>query len=269
MALVETPPVVLVQTPPVVLVQTPRRSPRRPAGDEGAIPARVRALDWDRVRADLDRCGHARIPGLLDPAECRALASLYRQDDRFRATVDMQRHRFGRGEYRYFERPLPPLVEALRRALYPPLAGLANAWQARLGESFRYERTLPGFLRRCRAAGQTRPTPLLLRYEADGFNCLHRDLYGRVAFPLQVTVLLSRAGADFDGGEFLLVEQRPRQQSRGDAIALRQGEAIVFPTRDRPVAGARGAIRAQLRHGVSRVHRGERHALGIIFHDAR
>jgi hypothetical protein len=244
-------------------------SPRKPAGDAGALAARLRAVDWAGVHAELDQHGHARIPGLLDPAQCRMLAALYPHDERFRSTVDMARHRFGRGEYRYFARPLPPEVEALRRGLYPPLARVANAWQERLGDATRYERALDGFLRRCRRAGQTRPTPLLLRYRADGFNCLHRDLYGSVAFPLQVTVLLSRPGQDFDGGEFLLVEQRPRQQSRGDAIALRQGEAIVFPTRERPVAGARSVLRAQLRHGVSRVHRGERVALGIIFHDAR
>jgi len=244
-------------------------SPRRPAADPGALPARVRAVDWARVAAELDERGHARIPTLLDPPECRGLAALYPRDERFRSTVDMQQHRFGRGEYRYFARPLPPLVEALRRSLYPPLARVANAWQARLGDDVRYERSLAGFLRRCREAGQSRPTPLLLRYRTDGFNCLHRDLYGSVAFPLQVTVLLSQPGSDFSGGEFLLLEQRPRQQSQGEAIALHQGEAIVFPTRERPVAGARGVYRAQLRHGVSRLHRGERIALGIIFHDAR
>jgi hypothetical protein len=244
-------------------------SARKPAGDAGPLTARLRALDWAGLRDDLDQRGHARIPGLLDPAQCRTIASLYARDERFRSTVDMQRHRFGLGEYRYFARPLPPVVEALRRGLYPLLARVANAWQERLGETTRYERALEGFLRRCRRAGQTRPTPLLLRYQADGFNCLHRDLYGSVAFPLQVTVLLSRPGDDFEGGEFLLVEQRPRQQSRGEAIALRQGEAIVFPTRERPVAGARGVLRAQLRHGISRVQRGERYALGIIFHDAR
>jgi hypothetical protein len=229
----------------------------------------VGEVDWAEVQRDLDERGHARLPGLLSAAECRRLARLYPEDPRFRSTVDMARHRFGLGEYRYFTRPLPRLVEELRRALYPPLARLANRWQERLGASDRFERSLAGFLRRCRRAGQTRPTPLLLRYEQGGFNNLHQDLYGSVAFPLQVTVLLSRPEHDFRGGEFLLMEQRPRQQSRGEAVALRQGEAIVFPTRERPVQGARGVYRAQLRHGVSRLHSGRRLALGVIFHDAR
>lgn len=234
-----------------------------------SLRSRMEAVDVARLRSSLDALGHARIPRLLTAAECRALVRLFPRDACFRAHVNMAQHRFGRGEYRYFRRPLPPLVEALRRVLYPPLSRVANEWQRRLGEPTRFERTLGGFLRRCRAAGQTRPTPLLLRYERDGFNNLHQDLYGSVAFPLQVTVLLSRPGIDFAGGAFLLVEQRPRQQSRAEAIALEQGEAIVFPTRDRPVDGARGCYRAQLRHGVSRLLEGERLALGVIFHDAR
>ncbi len=227
------------------------------------------AIDWHAVQAALDEVGHARIPRLLSSSECRGVATLYARDERFRSTVNMEQHRFGRGEYRYFARPLPPLVEVLRRALYPPLARVANSWQERLSAPDRYERSLAGFLRRCRAAGQARPTPLLLRYEREGFNCLHQDLYGSVAFPLQVTMLLSRPERDFRGGDFLLVEQRPRQQSRGEAVALRHGEAIIFPTRERPVEGARGPYRAQLRHGVSRLLSGERIALGIIFHDAK
>ncbi len=237
--------------------------------DERALRGRVAAIDWGRVHADLDACGHARIPKLLGPAECRELAALYSRDALFRSTISMERFRFGRGEYRYFARPLPRLVEALRTLLHAPLAAIANAWQERLGAPERFELLPRAFLRRCHAAGQTRPTPLLLRYAAGGFNCLHQDVYGPVAFPLQVTLLLSRPGLDFEGGEFLLIVQRPRQQSRGEAVALAQGEAIVFPTRERPVAGARGAYRALLRHGVSTLHAGSRTALGIIFHDAR
>ena len=234
-----------------------------------SVAQRVAAIDWGTVQAALDEVGHARLPRLLSSSECRLLAKLYPRDEHFRSTVNMEQHRFGRGEYRYFARPLPPLVEDLRRALYPPLARVANAWQERLSAPDRYERTLASFLRRCRAAGQARPTPLLLRYEQEGFNCLHQDLYGSVAFPLQVTVLLSRPELEFRGGDFLLVEQRPRQQSRGEAVALRHGEAIIFPNRERPVEGARGSYRAQLRHGVSRVLSGDRLALGIIFHDAK
>jgi hypothetical protein len=239
------------------------RKPRSP------VAARLAAVDWVAAQDALDEVGHVRLPRLLSAAECRTLAQLYPRDERFRSTVNMAQHRFGRGEYRYFTRPLPPLVEALRRALYPPLARVANRWQERLRAPDRYERSLAGFLGRCRAAGQERPTPLLLRYEREGFNCLHQDLYGSVAFPLQVTILLSRPERDFSGGEFLLVEQRPRQQSRGEAVSLCQGEAIIFPTRERPVEGTRGVYRAQLRHGVSRLIEGERLALGIIFHDAR
>jgi len=245
----------------------------RPAGgvrsDENALRARVAGIDWARVHAELDERGHARIPRLLRPAECRRLAALYARDARFRSTISMERFRFGRGEYRYFSRPLPPLVAALRSLLHPPLAEIANAWQQRLGAAARFELSSREFLRRCHAAGQTRPTPLLLRYAAGGFNCLHQDVYGPVAFPLQLTLQLSRPGQDFEGGEFLLVEQRPRQQSRGEAVALVQGEAIVFPTRERPVAGARGDYRALIRHGVSTLHAGSRTTLGIIFHDAR
>lgn len=238
-------------------------------GGAEAIERRIAAYDWSALATSLDELGHARLSRLLTAAECRSLARLYPDAQRFRSTVNMEQHRFGRGDYRYFARPLPALVESLRRGLYPRLARVANGWQERLALSDRYPRTLPGFLRQCRAAGQTRPTPLLLRYEAGGFNNLHQDLYGSVAFPLQVTVQLSRPEQDFRGGEFLLVEQRPRQQSRGEAVALRQGEAIVFPTRERPVESARGSYRAKVRHGVSRLHAGERVTLGIIFHDAR
>ena len=228
----------------------------------------MEAFDWQAIARALDEDGCARVPKLLTSGECDALARLYDRSGRFRKTVDMQRHRFGVGEYRYFERPLPEPVEELRRSLYPPLARIANRWQQRLGAPERYPRTLAAFLRRCATAGQRRPTPLLLRYRTGGYNCLHRDLYGRVAFPLQVAICLSHPERDFRGGEFLLVENRARQQSRGEVVALQQGEAVVFPTRERPVASARGWSRAQVRHGVSSLVSGERRALGIIFHDA-
>jgi hypothetical protein len=226
-------------------------------------------LDWERVAADLDRWGYARIPGVLGARECERLAALYSRDAAFRKTISMDAHRFGSGEYRYFAYPLPARVQRLREALYPNLARIANAWQARLGDPARFEPTLAGFLHRCHVEGQLRPTPLLLHYQAGGWNNLHQDLYGAIAFPLQVTILLSRPGVEFEGGEFLLVEQRPRQQSRGCAVALERGEAIVFATRERPVDGARGAYRAALRHGVSPLSAGRRTALGIIFHDAK
>jgi hypothetical protein len=235
---------------------------------------------------------------LLSPAECGRLVALYDDDSRFRKRIEMERHRFGAGEYKYFASPLPPLVQELRTQAYPALAAVANRWAAslrvrrgppggvrggpaggarggqaaparRAGAGAAFPGTLPAFLRRCARAGQSRPTPLLLRYEAGGFNCLHQDLYGAVAFPLQMTFLLSRPGADFEGGEMLFVEQRPREQSRGTVITLRQGEGVVFATRERPVRGARGFRRAVLRHGVSRVLAGRRVALGVIFHDAR
>jgi hypothetical protein len=234
-----------------------------------AIRERIAAVDWSRVARALGERGHARLPGFLTASECRELASLYRREECFRKTVSLERHRFGAGEYKYFAYPLPPLVARLRAQLFPPLADIANDWLGQLGSPERIPHQHPRFLERCRAEGQTRPTPLLLHYRADGFNCLHQDLYGALAFPLQMTFLLSRPQRDFTGGEFLLVEQRPRQQSRGEAIALRSGEGIVFPTRERPVRGARGFHRAQLRHGVSRVRSGERLTLGIIFHDAK
>ena len=233
------------------------------------VAGRLARVDFAGVGRDLDALGHATIPGLVTGRECAGLIACYGRRERFWKHVDMARHRFGEGEYRYFARPLPEIVHALRRELYPPLAGIANRWMKALGERFTYPRTLDAFLARCAAHGQTDPTPLLLRYQAGGYNCLHQDLYGAVAFPLQVTVLLSEPEADFRGGEFLLVEQRARQQSRGDAIALRRGEAIVFPSSVRPVPSARGVARARTRHGVSRILEGERYTLGIIFHDAR
>ncbi|MDJ0847665.1 MAG: 2OG-Fe(II) oxygenase [Myxococcota bacterium] len=241
----------------------------RGPGRAGGLEARLRAIDWTRVAHEVDAQGHARIPGLLTAAECRGLVRLWEDESRFRTHVDLGRHRFGEGEYRYFARPLPPLVETLRVRLYPPLARIADGWRERLGDGQRHPATLARFLDLCRAAGQERPTPLLLRYGPGGYNCLHQDLYGEVAFPLQVALLLSEPGRDFEGGEFLLVEQRPRMQSRGEAIALARGEALVFPNRERPVEGSRGTYRTQMRHGVSRVRAGLRMTLGIIFHDSR
>jgi hypothetical protein len=229
---------------------------------------RVAALDWLRAARDLDELGYARLPAFLGAGECRRLAGLYARDTRFRSTIAMQPRRYGIGEYRYFAYPLPREVAELRRAFYPPLARIANRWLARWGSPERLPVGLAGFLEHCRARGQVRPTPLLLRYGAGGLNHLHQDTYGSVAFPLQVAFLLSRPEHDFRGGEFLLVEQHPRQQSRGEAIALRRGEGLVFPNRERPVRGTRGWYRARVRHGVSRIHEGERTTLGLIFHDA-
>lgn len=238
-------------------------------GGRASLGARLDAIDWERSARELDARGYSRIPRLVSARECRQLLELWADEERFRKHIDMGRHRFGEGEYRYFARPLPELVETLRQRLYPPLAGIANGWLEALGEEQRHPRSLARFLAQCHEAGQTRPTPLLLRYERGGYNCLHQDLYGSIAFPLQVAVLLSQPGTDFEGGEFLLLEQRPRMQSRGEAIALERGEAIVFPTRQRPVTGKRGHYRAQIRHGVSSLHAGIRLTLGIIFHDAR
>lgn len=218
------------------------------------------------IAAIADR-GYATMP-LLDPGVCRTIAALYDDEARFRKRIVMEQRAYGRGEYKYFAYPLPDPIAALRMALYPPLARVANAWRRTLGEADLFPETLTEYLARCHAAGQTRPTPLLLRYEAGGFNCLHQDLYGALSFPLQVVVLLSRPGEDFDGGEFLLVEQRPRAQSRAEVVPLAQGEAAIFPVHHRPAMGARRPYRATMRHGVSRVHRGLRQTLGIIFHDA-
>lgn len=213
--------------------------------------------------------GHFVLPGILSRDECDDLVSLYRDDSRFRTRVDMARHRFGVGDYKYFARPLPEIVERLRLQLYPPLAAVANQWNEALGLVDRYPQTLAEFLEQCASRGQTRPTPLLLHYEAGGYNCLHQDVYGDVAFPLQVVVFLSRPAVDYTGGEFLLVEQRPRAQSAGEAIVGQQGDLLIFTTRVRPVAGSRGHYRVNVRHGVSRVRTGTRFTLGVIFHDAR
>jgi hypothetical protein len=233
------------------------------------VTARIAALDWERVAAALDASGSAVLPGLVPARECATIARMFDDDGRFRQTIDMARHRFGEGTYRYFASPLPATVAALRRALYPHLAPIANRWAEALGERRRFPPTLERYLAECAAAGQRRPTPLVLRYRAGGWNALHQDLYGELVFPLQVTIMLSRPCVDFTGGEFLVVEQRPRMQSRGHAFALERGDAIVFPCRARAASGTRGSYRVQVRHGVSTVGSGMRTTLGIIFHDAR
>jgi uncharacterized protein len=228
---------------------------------------RLARLDWPRIRLDLDDRGFALTGKLLAARECARLIGLYDDDARFRSRVVMAAHGFGRGEYKYFARPLPPVVEELRRAAYPSLAPIANAWAERLGEAG-FPASLAELHDVCRAAGQTRPTPLLLRYGEGDENCLHQDLYGDVAFPLQLAILLSEPGRDFEGGELVLSEQRPRMQSRVEVVPLRRGEGAVFAVHHRPVAGKRGDYRVNLRHGVSRVRRGRRFTVGIIFHDA-
>lgn len=230
--------------------------------------ARVDDVDWHAVASDLDARGSALITGLLAPAACEALRALYPDEAPFRSRIVMARHGFGRGEYKYFAYPLPEPVAALRSALYPHLAPIANLWMSRLGLETTFPDTHAAFLERCHAAGQMRPTPLLLQYEAGDYNCLHQDLYGPTVFPLQVAILLSEPARDFEGGEFVLVEQRPRMQSRAEVVALSQGDAVVFAVSERPVAGARGDYRVKMRHGVSRLRSGRRHTLGLIFHDA-
>ncbi len=229
---------------------------------------RVAAIDWPRLTGELDADGAAVIDGLLTPQECHALAARYPDDAQFRSRVVMARHNFGRGEYKYFAYPLPPPIAELRAALYPALAPIANRWYTDLGLDVRFPDDHAGFLARCHAAGQTRPTPLLLRYEPGDYNCLHQDLYGEHVFPLQVAILLSEPGRDFTGGELVITEQRPRAQSRPLVVPLRRGDAVVFAVHHRPVQGTRGPYRVQLRHGVSRIRSGERYTTGIIFHDA-
>ena len=235
---------------------------------DASIVDRVAALDWERIARDLDAQGYATTGPVLRAAECTELIALYPDRDRFRSRVVMERLRYGVGEYKYFARPMPPLVEDLRTAMYRELAATANRWAERMRSSDSYPASLDEFLEVCAAHGQTRPTPLILRYEQGGFNCLHQDLYGEVAFPLQFTCALSRRGRDFEGGELLLIEQRPRAQSRGEAIALDAGEGIIFANRYRPAAGTRGYHRVNLRHGVSTIRSGVRYAMGVIFHDA-
>jgi hypothetical protein len=234
---------------------------------DGAI-SRVNAADWHRITAELDEHGCAITPQLLTADECRALIALYTHDDAFRRRVIMQSHGFGQGEYRYLNYPLPATVESLRQAIYPRLAPLANRWRERLKHAGQFPASLDEFLDQCHHAGQTKPTPLILKYQPGDYNCLHQDLYGEWVFPLQMTVLLSDPANDFSGGEFMLVEQRPRRQSRGEVVRLDQGEAVIFAVNQRPVRGTRGYYRVNMRHGVSRLRAGQRLTLGIIFHDA-
>ena len=246
----------------------------RDVGAIGSAPpnelvGRVAAIEWPEVEADLDGQGAAVIKGLLAPVDCHELSSLYQRDDIFRARVVMARHGFGRGEYRYFDYPLPPLIAALRAALYPRLVPVANRWHEAMGIETRFPDRLADFTARCHAAGQNRPTPLLLRYGEGDYNCLHQDLYGELVFPLQVAFLLAEPGRDFTGGEFVLTEQRPRMQSRAEVVSLSQGSGVIFPVHHRPVRGGRGVYRVNLRHGVSRLKSGRRSTLGIIFHDAK
>ena len=239
---------------------------------------RLTTLDWDGIEASLDAQGFARIPSILSAEECGSVAGLYNDDSRFRSRIDMERFRFGVGEYKYFAAPVPAIVQMLREELYARLAPTANRWLGRLKPGARkdgsaqprgFPETLDKYLHRCHAAGQQRPTPLLLSYSAGGYNCLHQDIYGDLAFPLQVVLMLSRRGEDYTGGEFLLVEQRPRAQSRGHALSIDQGAGVIFATRERPQEGTRGSYRVAMRHGVSTVTSGARMTLGIIFHDAR
>ena len=234
-----------------------------------SIKSRVEKLDWTRIERDLGEHGYALTGPMLAAPECEDLIAMYPERDRFRSRIDMTRLRYGVGEYKYFARPLPKIVSELRVALYKSLAPIANRWAKLLDDREPYPASLSTFIKSCAEHGQERPTPLLLRYGAGGYNCLHQDLYGEVAFPLQFTCVLSKRGRDFEGGEFLLVEQRPRAQSRGEAISMDLGEGIIFTNRYRPVAGACGHHRVNVRHGVSTLRSGERYALGIIFHDAR
>jgi hypothetical protein len=245
------------------------RRPRATTTVAADMVERVTALDWAEIAAELDAHGAAITAALLTPRECDALASCYDDDARFRSRVIMARHGFGRGEYKYFANPLPETIAGLRAALYPPLAAIANRWNEAMGVELRYPRELDAFLRRCHRAGQTKPTPLLLQYGPGDYNCLHQDLYGEHVFPLQVTILLSEPGRDFTGGQFVLTEQRPRMQSRAEVVSLSRGEGVIFPVHHRPVQGARGTYRVNMRHGVSRLHAGRRHTVGIIFHDAK
>jgi hypothetical protein len=239
---------------------------RMPQAQE--IGARVAALEWNRIQSDLGERGYATIGSLLTAAECAKLIADYDDEALFRSRIVMAKHNFGRGEYKYFSYPLPDLIAQLRPVLYERLAPVANRWEELLRTSNVYPARLSGFLRRCHEAGQIRPTPLLLRYEKDDYNCLHQDVYGDVFFPLQATFLLSAPGGDFSGGEFLLAEQRPRMQSRAEVVPLSRGEGVIFAGRHRPAQGTRGTYRVTLRHGVSRVRSGRRLTLGIIFHDA-
>jgi hypothetical protein len=228
----------------------------------------VGALPWSEIEGQLDERGYAVVGPLLSVEECRSIAGFYDDREKFRSRVVMASHGYGSGEYQYFSYPLPAAVEALREAVYPRLVPVANRWYGAMGMEPAFPPALGGFLDRCHAAGQTRPTPLLLRYREDDHNCLHQDLYGALAFPIQLAVLLSEPGGDFTGGEFLLVEQRPRRQSRPEVVPLAQGQGVIFAVSQRPVTGTRGSYRVTMRHGVSRVRSGLRFCMGVIFHDA-
>jgi uncharacterized protein len=232
------------------------------------IAQRVDELDWSRIYRDLDERGYALTPRILSEEECEELKRLFSEEDRFRSVIDMRQVRFGSGVYKYFDNPLPEAVKDLREAFYPPLSGVANDWAEKLGQREAYPGTLQEFLEICHEAGQARPTPLILRYEEGDYNALHQDVYGEVGFPFQVLTVLSRRGEDYTGGESLLVTQRPRAQSVGEAITLEQGEVLIFPNKHRPVEGKRGHYQVNVRHGVSPLRSGERYALGVIFHDA-
>jgi hypothetical protein len=257
----------VTSTPRAPAARGPR--PSRVRAEDDALASRVARVAWDEVGRSLDERGFAVIERLLAPGVCNAVAALYADDARFRSRVVMARHGFGRGEYKYFAYPLPEVVATLRASLYPHLAATANRWAEQLGEDVRYPATHDAYLARCHRAGQRRPTPLLLAYEAGDYNCLHQDLYGEHVFPLQVAILLDEPGRDFTGGELVLAEQRPRMQSRAHVVPLAQGDAVAFAVRHRPVRGARGFYRVTLRHGVSELRSGRRRTLGIIFHDAR
>ncbi len=239
-----------------------------PIAMQSEIQSRINALAWPRIIAGLHDAGWARTGPVLTAEECSALHELYMNDQLFRSRIVMERYRFGLGEYKYFAYPLPPVVSELRESIYPHLAGVANEWAAKLAGKEKYLDTHSEFIRRCHAHGQKRPTPLMLRYEQGGYNCLHQDLYGEVYFPLQTVFMLDQPGKDFEGGEFVLVEQRPRAQSAAQVIAPRQGEGVIFTTRWRPVHGERGYYRVNIKHGVSPVTSGVRHTLGIVYHDA-
>jgi hypothetical protein len=232
------------------------------------IDSRMESIDWARAGAGLDAHGYATLEGVLSAEECEHIARLYDSDERFRSHIVMARHGFGRGEYKYFSYPLPDIITDLRTSIYPRLVPIANRWNEAMGIDVRFPAEHEKFLARCHRAGQKRPTPLLLRYGADDFNALHQDLYGEHVFPFQVAFLLSKPGEDFTGGEFVLTEQRPRMQSRAEVVPLRQGDAVIFAVRHRPVQGTRGVYRVNLRHGVSRLRSGHRHTVGVIFHDA-
>lgn len=268
------PPVV---QPPAALSATPSTTPstaaaplaaRKAVGAAAGIAVHVAGLDWQAIADELNVHGYAILPGMLTADECAAMAAQYAQPQLFRSRVVMAQHGFGRGEYQYFRYPLPSTIAALRQALYGPLAAIANRWHELMELPARFPAEHNEFLARCHAAGQQRPTPLLLEYTAGDYNCLHQDLYGEHVFPLQAAVLLSQPGKDFEGGEFVLTEQRPRMQSRVEVVPLKRGDMVIFAVHQRPVQGTRGVYRVNLRHGVSRLRAGARHTLGIIFHDA-